>query len=546
MLNQMTASSVARVDSLLAQMPVTQKAGQTLMIGFEGLTLTPELRNLIEHYHIGGVILFERNVASPDQVAQLTTDLQRVARMSGNLPLLIAIDQEGGRVARLTEQAGFVEFPSAMAVAATGDLRNARRVAQALAIELRAVGINVDFAPVLDVNNNPANPVIGTRSFGCDPRHVAALGVAFIEAMQAEGVLAFGKHFPGHGDTGVDPHFALPTIIHDLEHLEAIESVPFYAAFATQVAGIVSAHVIFPALDPTPGRPATLSPAVLTGLLRDRIGYDGLLVTDSLEMGALVEAGYTPPRAALAAFMAGADVLLFNKGHDDHRLAFDLILDQVRYSERASKRLDTAVRRILLAKARLGLFDSVPHAVPALVGTADRRFLASMIAAAAITLLRDDACLLPLSGDLRPYVLEIPGITGLGHLMDAIAVPIHTHPTDDDLRVAMELAEKRQPLVVGVAGLSDNPEQAKLVNALLASGASVVLVALRDPYDLLAFPNASTMLATYGVPPPTFAALAEVLTGKVRPQGRLPVELPGLFALGDGLQELPSQRKGVR
>jgi len=188
----------------------------------------------------------------------------------------------------------------------------------------------------------------------------------------------------------------------------------------------------------------------------------------------------------------------------------------------------------------------MPHAVPALVGTADRHFLADTIASESITLLRDEACLLPLSGNPRPYVFEIPGIIGLGQLMDATAVPVHTHPTDDDLRVAMELAEKRQPLVVGVAGLSDNPEQARLVNALLASGTSVVLVALRDPYDLLAFPNAPTMLATYGVPPPTFAALAEVLTGKVRPQGRLPVELPGLFALGDGLQEFPTQRTGVQ
>jgi beta-N-acetylhexosaminidase len=546
MLNQVTALSVSRANMLLSQMPIAQKTGQTLMIGFEGLTLTPELREMIERYHIGGVILFERNIASPDQVAQLTTDLQRVARESGKPPLLIGIDQEGGRVVRLREQAGFVEFPSAMAVAATGDPCNARHVAQALAIELRAVGINVDFAPVLDVNNNPTNPVIGTRSFGCDPRYVAQYGVAFIEAMQAEGVLAFGKHFPGHGDTGVDPHFALPMIVHSLNQLESIEFVPFYAAFAAQVAGIVSAHVIFPALDPTPGRPATLSPAVLTGLLRDRMGYDGLLVTDSLEMGALVEAGYTPPQAALASFTAGADVLLFNKGHDDHRQAFKLILDEVQCSKRAAKRLEAATRRILLAKARLGLFDSVPHTVPTSVGTADRRSLASIVASESITLLRDDAYLLPLSDNPRPYVFEFPGITGLSDLMDAIPVLIHTHPTDEDLRIAMELTENRQPLVVGVAGVSDNPEQAKLVNALLASDAPVVLVALRDPYDLLSFPNAPTMLATYGVPPPTFAALAQVLTGKVRPQGRLPVELLGLFALGDGLQEFPTQQKAAR
>jgi beta-N-acetylhexosaminidase len=532
--------SASRIDRLLQHMLMSQKVGQTLMIGFEGLSVTAELRDMIEHYHIGGVILFARNIASPNQVAKLTADLQALARESGLAPLLIAIDQEGGRVARLTEQTGFVEFPSAMAVAATNDVRNAGRIAQALAVELRAVGINVDFAPVLDVNNNPSNPVIGTRSFGCDPRRVAACGVAFIEAMQAEGVLSFGKHFPGYGDISVDPHLALPTIPHDLSHLEAMEFIPFRAAMTAHVAGIMSAHAIFPALDPTPGRPATISLAVLTGLLRDTMVYKGLLVTDSLEMGALVEAGYTPPHAALAACMAGSDILLFNKGHDDHRQAFELILDRAQHSQHASKRVQDAARRILLAKASLGLFDATPSIAPALVGTADRRILSRTIAAESITLLRDEAGMLPLSGNPRPYIL-IPGIASLGQLMNATDVPIHMRPTDHDLRSAMELAEKKHPLVVGVVNLADNPEQATLVNTLLEKGASVVLVALRDPYDLLAFPNAPTMLATYGAPPPTLAALADVLTGKVRPQGRLPVELPGLFALGAGMQGFPSQ-----
>jgi beta-N-acetylhexosaminidase len=543
MLDKNDRSSALRIDMQLRRMPMSQKVGQTLMIGFEGLLVTAELRDIIEQCHVGGVILFARNIASPNQVAELTTELQEIARANGLAPLLIAIDQEGGRVARLTEQTGFVEFPSAMAVGATGDIQNARLVAQALAAELRAVGVNVDFAPVLDVNNNPSNPVIGTRSFGCDPGRVAAFGVAFIEAMQAEGVLAFGKHFPGHGDISVDPHVALPTIPHDLSHLEAMEFLPFRSAMAAQVAGIMSAHAMFPALDPTPGRPATLSPAVLTGLLRDTMGYSGLLATDSLEMGALAEVGYTPPRAALAAFIAGADVLLFNKGHDDHRQAFELIADHVRRSEHASKQLEDVARRILLAKVRLGLFDTTPRTEPGLVGAADRRILARAIASQSITLLRDEAGVLPLSGNPQPYVL-IPGMASLGQLTDATVVPIDTRPTDENLRTAMELAESKHPLVVGVANLAANPEQAMLVNALLASGAPVVLVALRDPYDLLSFPNAPTMLATYGAPPPTLVALGEVLTGKVPPQGRLPVTLPGLFALDDGIQGFPSQCQG--
>jgi beta-N-acetylhexosaminidase len=541
MLDNLAGSAAAQVDLLLARMPAAHKAGQALMIGFEGPSPTAELRDMIERYHVGGVILFARNVASPSQVAQLTSDLQALARESGHPPLLIAIDQEGGRVARLTEQTGFVEFPSAMAVGATGDVQNATLIARALAAELRAVGINVDFAPVLDVNNNPANPVIGTRSFGSDPRRVAAFGVAFIEALQAERVLAFGKHFPGHGDIAIDPHFALPTIPHDLGHLEAVEFVPFRSAIAAQVAGIMSAHAIFPAIDPTPGRPATLSPAVLTGLLRDTFGYNGLLATDSLEMGALAEAGYSPPQAALAAFKAGANLLLFNTGHDDHRQAFELILHWSQSDPAASRLLDDAARRIVLAKASLGLFESIAPAPLSLDGTAERRALARGIAAQSITLLRDQAGVLPLSSNPAPYVL-MPGISGVGQLPGATVVPIQDRPTEHDLRSAIELAEQKRPIVVGITNLAANPEQARLANALLQSGAPVVLVALRDPYDLLAFPNAPTMVATYGAPAPTLAALADLLSGKVRPQGRLPVELPGLFALGDGIQGFPAPR----
>ena len=190
--------------------------------------------------------------------------------------MFIAIDQEGGRVARLTEDKGFTEFPSAMAIGATADPENAYRMASAMAAEMRAVGINVDFAPDLDVNNNPANPVIGTRSFSSDPNKVAAFGAAFARGLQENGILAFGKHFPGHGDTGTDSHIALPLVPHDRARLDQIELVPFKAAIAENFAGIMSAHVTFPAIDPNPGMPATLSRPVLTGLLRDELGFQRL------------------------------------------------------------------------------------------------------------------------------------------------------------------------------------------------------------------------------------------------------------------------------
>ncbi len=224
---------------------------------------------MIGKYHIGGVVFFARNVQSPQQAAELTNKLQQTAIENGNPGLFIAIDQEGGRVARLTEDTGFTEFPSAMAIGATADPENAYRMASAMAAEMRAVGINVDFAPDLDVNNNPANPVIGTRSFSSDPNKVADFGAAFARGLQENGILAFGKHFPGHGDTGTDSHFALPLVPHDRARLDQIELLPFKAAIAENIAGIMSAHVTFPAVDPNPGMPATLSRSVLTGLLRE-------------------------------------------------------------------------------------------------------------------------------------------------------------------------------------------------------------------------------------------------------------------------------------
>src|SRR5215208_4740879 len=245
-----------------------QKIGQLMIIGFDGTEANSDLLEMISEYHVGGVILFARNVQSPRQVAGLTNKLQRTAIESGHPGLFIAIDQEGGRVTRLTEDKGFTEFPSAMALTATGNPQNAYGAAAAMAAEMRAVGINVDFAPDLDVNNNPAHPVIGIRSFSSDPAKVVEYGLAFAEGLQENGILAFGKHFPGHGDTGVDSHIDLPLVPYDRDRLDQVELVPFKAAIDADFAGIMSAHVTFPAIDSTPGLAATLSRPILTGLLR--------------------------------------------------------------------------------------------------------------------------------------------------------------------------------------------------------------------------------------------------------------------------------------
>lgn len=343
------------VTGALATMTPAQKAGQVMCAGFEGTALTPSLQGLLEELHLGGLVYFEHNVASRPALARLSADAQTRARASGQPALIIAVDQEGGRVTRLRAAKGFTEFPSPLEVATGGGADAVRRVAARMAAELRDVGINMNLAPVLDVNSNPDNPVINTRAFGSDPQRVSECGRALIEGLQGAGLMAVAKHFPGHGDTTVDSHVALPVVAHGRDRLEAVEFVPFQAAIAADVAGIMSAHVYFPAIEPTSSLAATLSRRTMTALLRQELGFDGLRLTDSLEMGALTTSGFPVPRAAAAALAAGADLLLFNTGSAALRDAHAAIMRWADGEERNRERLDEAVSRVLATKRRFGL-----------------------------------------------------------------------------------------------------------------------------------------------------------------------------------------------
>ncbi len=530
------------IDPILSKMTLEQKVGQLLVIGFMGSKLTPELREMIEQYHVGSVILFSlnQNIESPQQIAQLNHDLQTAAVNSGHLGLFICIDQEGGRVTRLFENKGFTEFPSAMAIGATNKPENAERIARAIAIEMKTLGLNVNFAPVLDVNNNALNPIIGTRSFSSDPNIVAKFGVAFIKGLQSEGVLAFGKHFPGHGDTGTDSHIALPTVPHDRERLATIEFVPFKAAMQNNVAGIMTAHVTFPAIDPTEKLAATLSSKILGGLLRDEMKYDGLLITDSLEMGAIGESGYPPPKAAATALKAGADLLLFNKGFDDHKKAIALIIAQIKSGEIPQARLDEAVKRILIAKQKFGVITPAPINVgdaASRVGTAEIKSISRDVAAQSITLLRDEGKLLPLKAGANVYVVETPAFNNFGKILGTSAVTVSVSPTPAEIAMVSGMArtETNRIFVVGLAGATANSSQIRLVQELLNMKSKVVVVALRDPYDLMNVKSTTTMIATYSSTQPSLEALANMLLGKAKPQGKLPVDLPDLYPLGYGI-----------
>ncbi len=511
------------LDALVSQMTLEQKVGQVMLVGFDGTTLTPELRNDLTQLHIGGVIFYDRNIQSPQQVAQLNTDLQNVMRQNNDLPLFITVDQEGGVVARLKEEKGFTEFPSQMAVAATDDVNQARKIAQALADEMLALGFNMDLTPDLDVNNNPDNPIISTRSFGSDPHRVAEFGVAYIEALQDAGLIAIGKHFPGHGDTGTDSPMALPTIPHDRARLNAIEFVPFQAAMQAKVAGIMSAHITFPAIDPTPGLAATLSPKVLTGLLRDEMQYDGLVMTDELTMGALATSGYPAPQAASTALRAGADVLLLQTGYAMHRQVHAMLVDRVQRGIVPQTRLDQAVRRILLVKQKFGILtEHAPRNTNlAVVGSAEMQTVSRKVALQAITLLRDDAKLVPLKADAKLLVVET-GNFGLGKQLGATTMSVRAQPTKDEIATAVQIAKEGRIAIVATSDVAKNKSQADLITALNQAKVPTIVIATRSPYDLLYLNDVKTYLASYGNNPPMIEALAAILTGKTKPQGKLP------------------------
>jgi beta-N-acetylhexosaminidase len=314
------------------------------MIGFDGTRLPTETIRLIKEYKIGGVILFRRNVDNPSQIFELCQKLQR---LSTSYPLLIAVDHEGGRVCRLPPP--FTQFPSSLALGRCRSFSLTYAMAEVMAKELKAVGINMNLAPVLDVNTHPQNPVIGDRSFGNSPTLVSTLGLAVIAGLQDLGVIACGKHFPGHGDTVLDSHQRLPVVSRGLRRLQEIELKPFSHAIANRLASVMTAHVLYPALDPK--YPATLSKRVIQALLRTKMGYEGLVLSDDLEMGAITDQ-WDVSNASVRALLAGVDLLLICHDIKHQRNAIEAVKRAVVSGKVSEKRLNTSIQRILRLKER--------------------------------------------------------------------------------------------------------------------------------------------------------------------------------------------------
>ncbi len=319
--------------------------GQLLIGSLPGTTITPEIRSLAREFSLGGVTLFGRNIEAPEQVAELARDLQELAT---ELPLWVAVDQEGGRVARL--KAPFTEWPPMAVLGRSGDPALAERFAAALAAELRAVGVTLDYAPVLDIHTNPQNPIIGDRALGDTAETVARLGAAVIRGLQDGGVAACGKHFPGHGDTSVDSHLDLPVIEHPPDRIRRVECVPFREAVNAGVAFVMTAHILVPALDED--LPATLSPRIVQTILRAELGFPGVILSDDLEMKAIARS-YAVPDAGVQAIDAGCDGLLICSGDADLQArTLEALVHAVEDGRIPYKRLEDAHARLRKATER--------------------------------------------------------------------------------------------------------------------------------------------------------------------------------------------------
>ncbi|MGA4961493.1 glycoside hydrolase family 3 protein [Streptomyces pseudogriseolus] len=564
-----------RLKQIVARMSVEAKVGQLFVPYFYGASATSpsqddQERNLRElgvrtvaelvaRYQVGGVILFSgwtNNIHAPRQVAELTNGVQRASlALPTPVPSLISIDQEHGANVRIGS--GATQLPGAMALGAGGSLSDARTAGRISGTELAALGIHQNFAPVADVNVNPANPIINVRSFGADAREVGRMVAAQVTGYQRAGVVACAKHFPGHGDTGQDSHTEMPVITHTREEWERIDAPPFRAAIAAGVDSIMTAHLQVPALDPS-NEPATLSPTILQGVLRGELGFDGVIVTDALNMTG-VRTKYGDDRVPVLALKAGADQLLFPPDID---VAYHGVLSAVRTGEVTEERLDESVLRILRVKDKVGLLDGSPFASPRqvdrVVGARAHRSAADRIAEGTTTLLVNENRTLPLrrgqrkllvvgaspafpTDDTRSTVPELASaLAALGygttHLVTGRA------PDAALIDQAVAAARGRDAVVVATDDVGPGSAQRTLVSRLLGTGVPVVHLAVRNPYDIAHLDGVRASLASYCWTEVELRAAARVIAGRVDPRGTLPVPVQRaddpaevLFPAGYGL-----------
>ncbi len=530
-------------------MNLRDKIGQRIVVAFKGTEVTPQVRRVITECRAGGVILFSHNIESLEQVRRLNQGLQQLAKENGLLPLIISVDEEGGRVTRMPLDGMELIAPSQMAQGAA-DKAAVRDCALSTARRLSYLGFNLDYTPVLDVNNNPANPVIGTRSYGSDPQTVAELGEEAVTAFIAEGVAPCAKHFPGHGDTDVDSHLGLPIVNKSLDELCKLELVPFQKAVAAGIPAIMTAHIIYPQIEPDK-LPVTLSPFFLgeEGILRREFGFNGVIFTDALVMNAIADS-YGLEEASVIALKAGADIVMPLGPIEAQISCYQTMLQA---AERGEIEIEASLSRIMTLKEKF--CQPFVQAEKAFNYKQEEETMTA-VARRSLTLLRNQNRILPfVSGKFRnPLLIDFEpanlsaveerrkhyGLTlynllarKLPELSMKTIFPIFA---DEQAERIMRAIEGNDAFIIVCRNTSRNPRQAELVQQLLRLNQPTVIIATRDPYDLEVF-GADALVATYAEPNSSLRALAGLLAGEFSPQGRLPVDLPSLAERGAGLND---------
>lgn len=508
-------------------MTITEKIGQRLAGGFPGTEMSPEFIRLVKEYKIGNVILFQRNCESSAQLAKLCRDIQELVRKETGHGAFIAIDQEGGSVTRLPYEA--VNVPGSMALAATGNPENARRAARLTAAELRSFGINFNLAPVADINNNPDNPIIGVRSFGDTAEQTALYATAALRGYQEGGVLASAKHFPGHGDTDMDSHLSLPCIGKSLEELDALELRPFKALIDAGCPAVMTTHILFPQLEPD-NVPATMSRRIITGILKEHLGFQGLVVSDCVEMQA-IGVYYGSARGAAAAMAAGVDLVLVSHTAETLEETAQVCRAAVESGQISMEELDASVEKILRYKEQYCTEPvGAPEGAEALAEAAALRLATITLSQGAIPALGDDpffcGCADYQAGLVSNRELEKPSFAeAMSAKLGGTALVTGQDPTDAEVRAAAGAARGHSSIFVGTYNGHLYPGQLALVKALGELNIPMAVVALRNPYDLRYVPEHAAGVAAWDYSYLTLDALVPILSGEVKPQGKMPISL---------------------
>ncbi len=512
-------------------MTLQEKIGQRLMTGFRGTEMTEEFRQVVKTHKIGNVILFQDNVGDREQLKQLCREIQELIRQETGHSAFIAIDQEGGIVTRLKEDA--VNVPGAMALGATGDPENAYRAGLLIGREMRALGPNFNFAPTVDVNSNHKNPVIGVRSYGDDPYSVARFAARSVQGLLEGGTMCTAKHFPGHGDTELDSHLALPCVDKPLEDLEKMELIPFQAAIEAGVSAVMTAHILFPQIEPDP-IPATMSRRIMQGLLREKLGFQGIIVSDCMEMAAIAS-HYGISEGTLAAFKAGVDLVEITH----HPLlcadAAVRILEAAEAGELDMEEMDASVNRILEAKKRW-IDNAEPCDFDFDAAAEESRLLMEQTItevcrpATPVRLSPNPLCI-----GCAPYRVSLVGNVDQNrgnpfgvHMSEELGgtcADMERNPSTDEIAALVARAKQHGCAVVGTFNAVVHPGQLALLQALADADIPTVAVALRTPYDLRELPETVWGIAAYEYSCESIRAVAKVLLGQLTPTGKLPVQL---------------------